>query len=370
MKKRLIPFFDYPALFASRKKEFMRVIEDVCSRGAYIMQRDLIEFEQHLASYLGVKHAVGVANCTDGLILALRAAGVPAGCQVIFPSHTMVATPSAVYFAGAIPVPVDCGRDHLMDSKSAEAAITSETRAIIPVQLNGRTCNMDAILGIAERHGLMVIEDAAQSLGSTFKGKFAGTFGKAAAFSFYPAKILGCFGDGGAVVTNDDAIAEKLKLLRDHGRADDGEVVLWGVNSRLANLQAAILDYQFKFFAQTIQRRREVASIYQSSLRDLPQIHLPPAPDSDPDHFDVYQNYEIEAERRDDLRAFLKEHGIGTLIQWGGKAVHQFKALDFHVNLPYTDQMFTRCLMLPMHHMLADEDVTYVCETIRNFYGA
>jgi dTDP-4-amino-4,6-dideoxygalactose transaminase len=282
----------------------------------------------------------------------------------------MVASPSAVANLGATPVPVDCGADHLMDPDAVARAITPRTRAILPVHLNGRTCTMDPILELAERHGLFIVEDAAQALGSKYKGRFAGTFGLAAAFSFYPAKILGCFGDGGAVVTNDDRMAREIRLLRDHGRNADGDVERWGLNSRLDNLQAAVLDFQLRDYASIIARRRALAALYDDRLGSLPQLRLPPAPGSEPDHFDVFQNYEVEADRRDQLRDYLRQHGVGTLIQWGGKPVHQFKGLGFSVSLPRTDELFRRCVMLPMNMMVSDDDADYVCARIGEFYGA
>lgn len=366
---RKVPFFSYPYVFTSREEEFLSVIQDVCRRGAFIMQKDLRDFEQHLADYVGAKYAVGVANATDGLHMAARVAGIGPGDEVIFCSHTMVATAAAIHFAGARPVPVECGSDHLIDPESVKAAITPRTRAIMPTQLNGRTANMDALQAIAEEHGLLIIEDSAQALGSRFKRKCAGTFGVAGVISFYPAKTLGCLGDGGIVFTNDEEIYHKLLLMRDHGRDEDGDVVMWGLNSRLDNLQAAILDFKLSYYDQEITRRRELAALYQELLGDIEELLLPPAPDSGPDHFDIFQNYEIEAERRDELRAYLQEHEIGTLIQWGGKAVHQYEKLGFNVRLPYTERMFTRCLMLPMNTSLSDEDVRYVSNTIREFYG-
>jgi dTDP-4-amino-4,6-dideoxygalactose transaminase len=367
---RSVPFFNYKGAFTARADEYVEIFRDILERGAFIQQRDLAEFEQRLASYLGVKHAIGVGNATDGLIMAWRAAGLSAGDEVIFPSHTMVASPSSVAHTGGVPVPVDCGRDHLIDPEVIEVAITARTRAIMPVQLNGRTADMDRIQEIAGRHGLFIIEDSAQALGSAFKGRFAGTFGKAGVFSFYPAKILGCFGDGGAVVTNDDAIAEKVLLLRDHGRNSDGEVTTWGLNSRLDNLQAAILDLQFRDYAAIIDHRRSLATVYQAILADLRQLDLPPAPDSDPDHFDVFQNYEIQADDRDGLRRHLSECGVGTIIQWGGRAVHQFSGLGFNVSLPNTERLFQRCLMLPMNMTVSAEDVEYIGGCVRRFYDS
>jgi dTDP-4-amino-4,6-dideoxygalactose transaminase len=227
---------------------------------------------------------------------------------------------------------------------------------------------MDALREIARRHGLEIVEDAAQALGSRFRDQYAGTFGASAAISFFPAKLLGCLGDGGCVMTNDDDVYDRMLQLHDHGRRADGEIISWGLNSRLDNLQAAILDYRLSSYPAAIERRRAVASLYQARLGGIEQITLPPAPGSDSRHFDVYQNYEIEGERRDALREHLKARGIGTLIQWGGKAVHQWPALGFKQRLPRTDAMFERLLLLPMNLTLTDDQAHEVCDVIHDFY--
>ncbi len=365
----ITPFFDYPRLYLSEREELLRIIDAVASRGAFILQSELADFEQAIAALVGARYAVGVGNATDGLSIALRAAGIGARDEVIFCSHTMIATASAIHFAGAVPVPVECGADHLIDPVSIEKAITSHTRAVLPTQLNGRTCDMEAIHAIADRHELLIVEDAAQALGSRFQGKCAGAFGVASAVSFYPAKVLGCLGDGGAVFTSQDEVYERVLQMRDHGRDRSGETVSWGMNSRLDNLQAAVLGFRMKKFAQVVARRRAIASLYQQRLGDVGELALPPAPDSDPDHFDVYQNYEIEAERRDGLKEYLAEHGTGTLVQWGGKAVHQWSKLGFTQKLPYTEHLFTRLLLLPMNMSLSDDEVHSICDCIRRFYG-
>lgn len=366
-QERSVPFFNYQEVFGRYRDQIMDATSSVLRRGAFIQQSDLLEFERALAEYLGVKHAFGVANATDGLIISLRAIGLSPGDEVIVPSHTMVATAASVFFAGGVPVPVDCDSDHLMDPAVVEPAITGRTKGIIPVQLNGRTCAMDKIEAVANRYGLFIVEDSAQALGSRYQGKYAGTFGRAGVFSFYPAKILGGMGDGGAVVTDDDEMAEQIALLRDHGRGADGEVKRWGLNSRLDNLQAAVLHLQFKDYQEIIQKRRGLASRYDERLRELKQLVLPPPP-SDGPHFDVFQNYEIEADCRDELRAHLTARGIGTIIQWGGKAVHQFTDLGFKVSLPMTERLFSRCMMLPMNMALSMRDVDHVCDTIIEFY--
>lgn len=366
---RQVPFFNYQALFEQDKAKLTEVIVDVCSRGAYIMQRDSKEFEEALAKFTGAKHAIGVADGTNAILLGTRALELPAGSEVIVASHTYVATANAPYFAGLVPVPVECGPDHMIDPASIEEAITPRTRVIMPTQLNGRCADMDAIAAIARKHNLIVAEDAAQALGARFRGTHAGLFGAFGTISFYPAKVLGCFGDGGAVLTNDDRIADYVRMARDHGRNDDGVFVMWGTNARLDNLQAAILNYKLKSYQEVMSRRRAIAARYDAMLRDVPELHLPPAPNADPRHFDIYQNYEIEADRRDALKDYLKAHGVGTLIQWSGQPLHHIKALGMTRHLPKTDRVFERCLMIPIHMAMTDADVDHVANTIRTFYG-
>ncbi len=365
-----VRFIDYPTQFKKMESEIMSTIITVLSKGDLMLRQQLKDFEEHLAAFVGTKYAVGVSNCTDALHLTLRAAGVGPGDEVITVSHTFVATAAAIHHAGATPVLVDIGDDHNMNVDLVETAITPRTKAIIPVHLNGRVCNMEKLMAIAEKHKLLVIEDAAQALGASFKGTKAGAFGLAGCFSFYPAKLLGAFGDGGAVVTNSAKIAEKIRLLRNHGRTEDGDVAFWSFNCRLDNLQAAILDLKLKYLPQWITRRRQIAQLYHRRLSGIRQLLLPPPPVDNGPYFDIYQNYEIEAEDRDRLVEHLKESGIEVFVQWGGKGVHQFKALGLtHFKLPRTERMFQRTLMLPMHTELSDEQVEYVANIIRRFYS-
>lgn len=364
-----IPFFNYPDLFNKNEDFLIDIFKDVGKRGAFIMQKDLEEFEQNLAEFTGAKFALGVANATDGLQIGMMAGGLKLGGEVIISAHTMIATASAIYFAGGVPVPVETSADLSIDPLSIEKAINEKTVAIMPTHLNGRTCNMDEILSLAKKYSLSIYEDAAQALGSKYKEKFAGTFGIASAISLYPAKILGSLGDGGAVLTNDQDVFEKIQLLRDHGRdPKTGDVVSWGFNSRLDNLQAAFLNYFMKDYEKIINRRRMLASFYNEALSSIEEIILPEAPNNG-DHFDVFQNYEIQAEKRDELKIYLEDKGIGTLVQWGGKAIHQFKKLNFQQDLPVTDKIFSKLLMLPLNMFITDDDVRYVIEMIKNFYS-
>jgi dTDP-4-amino-4,6-dideoxygalactose transaminase len=370
--KKTIPFFDYSHIHGQYSNELTKIILDLSMKGSFIMQGEVKKFEENLSSFLGAKYSLGVGNCTDGLLLAIKAAGIGYGDEVIFSSHTFVATASAIYHSGAKPIPVECGHDHLIDIKSIEAAITNKTKAVIPTQLNGHVCDMDELIKLCHKYNLILIEDSAQSLGAKYKDKFAGTFGIASAFSFYPAKVVGCYGDGGAVVTSDDQIYNQVFLTRDHGRAKIGEVVTWGMNSRLDNLQAAILDFKLSKYNLDIQRRREIASIYDDGLRDVKELVLPAAPNANPDKFEIYQNYEVEvqvASERDGIRTDLKNNGIGTILQWGGKAVHEFEGLDLKYSLPYTENLMRRCFLLPMNTSLSNDDVNYIVESIRKYYN-
>jgi len=364
-----VRFVDYPTQFQKMGNEIMGVIRNVLAQGDLILRQQLREFEEHLAHFIGAKYAVGVSNGTDALHLALRAVGIGREHEVITVSHTFVATAAAVHHAGATPVLIDIDDDHNMNVDLVEAAITSRTKAIMPVHLNGRLCDMERLTHIAKKHKLLVIEDAAQALGASFQGTKAGAFGVASCFSFYPAKLLGGFGDGGAVVTNSKEIADRIRRLRHHGLTEEGEVSCWAFNCRLDNLQAAILDLKLVQLPSWITRRREIALLYQKRLSGIAQLRLPPPPTDGP-FFDVYQNYEIEAENRDHLVAHLKESGVEVLVQFGGNAVHQFKALGLaHFVLPRTELMTKRALMLPMHPELSNDQVEYVARTIEAFYS-
>ncbi len=269
---------------------------------------------------------------------------------------------------GLNPVLVDCLPDRMMDPNSVEAAISARTKVIIPTQLNGRTVDMGALQKIADDHDLLIIEDAAQALGSKFGGKCAGTFGLAGSISLYPAKLLGCLGDGGILFTDDEEMYTKLYEMRDHGRNEYGAVVRWGVNSRLDNLQAAVLNVKLQYYPEEIKRRRQIARIYNERLKDIEHIDLPPGPNEDGLHYDVFQNYEVGSKHRNELRSYLKEKAIGTIIQWAGKPLHHFKDLGLsRYDLPATDQLFERCFLLPMNTSLSDDDVHYICDAVNRF---
>lgn len=368
MSTRSVPFFEYPRLWSDEKEQLLSIIDDVSSTGGFILQQAVSDFEVDLANYTGSNYSVGVGNATDGMEIFMEAIGVQKGDEIIISSHTMLATASAIKVAGGVPIPVDIGEDNLICAQAIEEAITPNTVGIMPTQLNGRVCDMDPILAIAEKYGLFVVEDAAQALGAKYKGKCAGTFGLASDISFFPAKVLGCLGDAGGVLVNDKGLYHKIYQLHDHGRDTDGEVKRWGRNSRLDNIQAAILSHKLKSYDEVISRRRAVAQMYQDRLGGLEQLNLPAPPSTITDHFDVYQNYEMQADNRDGLKSHLAKQNIGTLIQWGGTAVHQFTQLGFNQVLPKTERFFERCIMLPMNVFISDSDVDYICESVLQFY--
>ena len=365
-----IPFFNYPELTKQREKEYLNLINDVLNRGAFIMQEDLSIFESNLAKYLGVRNIIGVADGTIAILLSLVAAGIKKGDDVLLPSHTFVASAAAIHHSGANPILVDCGKDHLIDPISIEKSLTNKTKAIMPVQLNGRVADMDSIVSIAEKYDLIIVEDSCQALGAKYNGYFAGTFGIAGTCSFFPAKTLGCFGDGGAIITDNDDIAKKVRMLRDHGRDPiDGKVKFFGYNSRLDNLQAAILNLKLKYYDEEIKQRRYLASIYNNCLEGIGELVLPPGPNDDEKRYDIFQNYEIEAKNRDELRKFLSEKGIGTILQWGGYMLHQFEELKLNKDLVYSEKVSQNFMLLPMHQLLKEEEVIYICDQIHTFYS-
>lgn len=368
-----VPFFDWQALYAERADEYRRILHETASAGGFILQAAVAEFESALAGYLGVRHAIGLSDCTNAMLLGLRASGLRPDDEVIMPGHGFIAAAQSIHFAGGMVVPVELGDDWLIDPDAIRAAITPRTRAIVAVHVNGRVCDMTAIHAIAADHGLLIFEDAAQALGATFLGTPAGRHGKWGAFSFYPSKTLGCFGDAGALVTDDDAIAETVRAMRNHGAGPDKVIphdcAIWGTNARIDNLHAAILTYKLGWYDQAIARRRAIATRYHEAFRDLSAFDLPPAPDSDPQRYDIFQNYEICCDRRDELRTHLASLGIGTIVQWGGTGIHQFRNLGLERLLPRTDRFFARSLLLPMNHLLSDAQVDCVIDGVRAYFA-
>lgn len=368
-----VPFFDWAGLYNERGSEFARIMNETLSRGGFILQKDVEEFEANLASYVGAKYAVGLSDGTNAILLGLRASGIEAGDEIIIAGHSFIAAAQSIHFAGAVPVPVELDEDDwLISPEAIEAAITPRTRAIMPVHVNGRVCKMDRILEIAERHGLEVYEDSAQAMGAKLDGKGAGTIGRWGTYSFYPSKTLGCFGDAGGFVTDDPVIYERVRAMRNHGANKEKsipiDVDIWGTNSRMDNVHAAILNYKLGYYDETIARRREIAQRYHDVLKGVEGARLPPAPDAGQRYFDIFQNYEFCHPERDALRKHLADRNIGTIVQWGGFGIHQLKNLGMGRDLPKTDRFFRESLLLPLNHVLTEEQVDHTVTALADFF--
>ena len=362
-----VPFVDMPARFRAMRSELMSAIERVLSRGDLILRGDVEHFESRFSEFVGTKFAIGVGSGYDALFLALKALGVSPSDEVITVSHTCIATVSAIVNSGATPVLVDVGDDGLMDIAEVERAVTSRTKVVIAVHLDGHPCDMQKLMTFALRHDLVVIEDVAQALGGKFDGHPLGSLGRVGTFSLYPFKMLGAFGDAGMVVTDDPEVARRVRVLRNYGRDNDENAYLFfGYNSRLDNLQAAVLEVMLPCLPTWIERRREIAGAYTRRLSDIPGLFLPPQRDSR--FFSVHLNYVVRTSRRDRLREHLTASGVETLISLA-KPIHHHPALCLgRWALPKTDEIARTYLCLPIYPELTDSQVQYVIDSVRTFY--
>ena len=360
-------------LFADPKRQYLahrRDIDDAVARvlagGRYVLGEEVGAFEKEFASYCGVRYAIGVGNGTEALSLALRAAGVGVEDEVITVSHTAVATAAAVVMSGALPVYVDIDPSTFtLDPSGLENALTSKTRAIVPVHLYGRAANMDAICEFAESHGLVVIEDCAQAHGASFGGRRVGAWGKAGCFSFYPTKNLGAFGDGGAVVTDDPVVARRVRQLREYGWEQDRISVLQGWNSRLDEIQAAVLRAKLTYLDEDNAARRRIAAAYRARLH-LPDGSLADECDDAKQH--LYHLFVICVEDRDSLSRFLFKSGIGAGVHYQ-VPVHRQPAYRFSCSLPlpHTEFASARVLSLPIYPGLRDTEVDAVIAAVNTW---
>jgi len=369
--------------YADHRDEFIKAFDQTLLKGAIVNREELWRFEENFAKFVGAKYAVGVNSGTSALDVALQAAGLGPGDEVITVAHTFIATISTIYLTGATPVLIDVGRDFNMNPKLIEQALSPKTKAILPVHLNGRICDMDVILDIAKRKGLMIIEDAAQALGATMKMadgsiKKSGTFGLVGCFSLYWAKTLGGVGNNGMAVTNDPEIAKKMRLMRYNGEDRETRHFYYHAHNLLMdNVHAAILDVKLKYLPEWLKRRQEIAQLYKQQLSDVKQISLPHFED---DRFtDVYTNYVIRAERRDELKKYLDDNQlVETMISWPQptyaepvmvETKNRWRFGDPNAKyLPETEKICQEVISLPMYPELTGNDVKYVIDSIKNFY--
>lgn len=361
-----VPYVDFPAQFASERKLLLAVIDHSLAGGAWILGEEVESFESNLARHCSTRFAIGVANGTDALVLSLKALGIGPGDEVLTVPNSFVATAASIALVGARPVFVDVRHDQLMDPSLLERLVTRRTKAIIPVHLTGKICDMAPILAFAKERGLPVVEDAAQALGAKYRGRPAGSFGRLAAFSFHPLKNLNAAGDAGAIVTDDPALAEKLSLLRNHGLQSRDKALFWGHNSRLDAVQAAILNFRLGNLSKIVARRREIARLYRQALAGVVEC-----PEDGRGSFDTYHLFVIQTDRRDELQSFLKKRGISTAIHYPLPIHLQPAAANLGYrpgDLPEAERQAGRILSLPVHQHLKPSQVEHVAQSILRFY--
>jgi dTDP-4-amino-4,6-dideoxygalactose transaminase len=359
-----IPFVDLKAQYQTIKAEIDQAMERVISNTAFIGGEDVTQFDKEFAAYCGAKACVSVGNGTDALYIALRALGIGAGDEVITTAHTFIATSEAITQVGAKTVFVDIELDTmLMSADAVAAAITPQTKAIITVQLYGQPCNMDRIMAIAKAHNLKVIEDGAQAHGASWHGKRVGVLGDVTCFSFYPGKNLGAYGDGGAIVSNDQELIKKAKMIANHGRLEKYTHEMEGVNSRLDGLQAAVLRVKLPYLDKWNSERRRVAARYMDKLQGS-QVILPTIrPEANP----VWHLFVVRVKNRDAFQSFMRKKGISTGIHYP-IPLHQQQAYSYMQmpsgSLPVTERVAAEIVSLPMYPELTDSMVDEVVSAI------
>jgi len=363
-----IPFIDLYSQYCSIKKEIDDIIADVIKNSAYIGGKYKKLFEDNFAKYIGAKHCIGVANGTEALTICLKMLGVGSGDEVITVANSFIATSEAITNSGARVVFVDNDPCYLINPDEIEKKITPKTKAVIPVHLHGHPADMNRIMDIAKRNNLYVIEDSAQAHGAEYHGIKVGNFGIAATFSFYPGKNLGAYGDGGAIITNNDELAVKVRMYANHGRVAKYDHEFEGVNSRLDNIQAAVLSVKLKYLDQWNEKRRSIAEYYSRRLSDIKEIVIPKTKSYVKD---VYHLYVIKAHRRDELREYLLKNGVATGIHYP-IALPNLKAYQYLGHKPDDFPNATKCqseiLSLPIYPELTEENIDKICLLIHEFY--
>jgi dTDP-4-amino-4,6-dideoxygalactose transaminase len=367
----VIPLASPIAQYRAHKSTIKQAIARVLESGTYILGHEVESFEHAFAAYCNASHAIGVANGTDALALALKAIGIGPGDEVITVSHSALATIAAVLAAGATPVLVDIHPESLtIDPSQLESAIGPKTKGIVAVHLYGLPVDLDGVLAVARRNGLKIIEDCAQAVGATYKGRRVGGIADVGCFSFYPTKNLGAIGDGGMIVTNDHMLASRVRRLRQYGWDELRRTDEIGVNSRLDSLQAAILTAKLEHLDQDNARRRKLADRYRSGLANLPIV----VPVSGADRKHVYHLYVVMNDDRDGLAKHLAARNIGTAVHYAVPA-HRHGGYSARVRLPagglpVTERTVGRILSLPMYPELSDDEVDRVVAGVREFYRA
>ena len=367
--KHKIQIFDLEKQYIYLKDELDNVIRSVARSGMFVSGPEVTLFEQEFAKYQNTKYCVGTSSGTSSLSLALSAANIGSGDEVITQTNSFIATAEAIKISGATPVLIDVDeRSYAMDIEQLRSAITPKTRAIIPVHLYGQIVALDSIILLANEHSILIIEDAAQAHGAEYKGSRAGELTDSACFSFYPTKNLGAFGDAGALVTNNEELAKKAKILSDHGRIRSDYSTTFGYNERLDSLQAAVLRIKLKHLDKWNNLRRHWASRLNDILKDTQQV-VTPMEFENSKH--VYHLYVIQAEQRDELASYLNLKGISTGIHYRNPIHKQGPFIDSYPSnkFPIADRLSNSILSLPMYPELTEEEVVIIGNTIKSFYS-
>ena len=363
-----IPFVNPSKSYAELKPQLDAAYFEVMSKGDLVDRAALRTFETDLAAFVGTKYAVGLNSGYDALHLSLRAAGIGPGDEVVVPAHTFVATCSAIVNVGATPVLIDVGKDFNIDVSRIEEAITPRTKGLLPVHLSGYMADMPAIMEIARRHRLVVVEDACQSLGASINGRNAGAWGLTGCWSFYPFKMLGGFGDGGAITTNDEQVAQYVRRMRYNGEDRvTGEYHGHGFTCLLDNLQAAFLNVKLKRLPGWIARRKQIAERYRTALSGIADLLLPHYDRPGFDH--VYQNYTVRARQGNEFSEYLKKGGVEVLTQFR-KPYYRHEALKLHDRgFPEVEALSREVCSLPIYPELDEGQIDFVIATVHAFYG-
>jgi len=362
-----VPFVSLDRQFRDLQDELTAAFQRVGASGFYILGEEVERFESEAAAYCGTRFALGVANGSDALFLPLKALGIGPGDEVITCPNSFIASAWVIVAAGARPVFVDAAHDYNLDPARLEAAITPRTRAVMPVHLTGRPAAMDEISAIAARHGLAVIEDAAQAIGARYRGRRTGSLGTAAGFSLHPVKNLGVLGDGGLITTDDPELFGRISLLRNHGLRDRDHCSVWGYNSRLDALQSAFASVKLKHLDAWSDRCRQIASLYRGGLEGVVEV-----PRDQPHEEAVYHNFIVRSEQRDRLASHLQEKGIGTRVHYPVPIHLQECARELghrEGDFPEVEAQARTILSLPIYPELQDEEVAYVIESVRSFFA-
>lgn len=364
-----VPLMDLKAEYAALKPQITQAIDEALSSMQLVLGPNVQRLEQQWSELVGVEHAIGVGSGTDALVIALKAMGIGAGDEVVTVGWTFIATIEAIILVGAQPVLVDIEPEHYcLDPELLKQAITPRTRAIMPVHVYGHPADMAAINGVADEHNLKVIEDCAQAHLARYGGEVVGSLGDCGIFSFYMSKNLSGYGEGGIITTSDDKLAEQIRLLRNHGYTSKYEHEIIGYNSRLDEIQAAILNVKLERLEWGNHWRRELAAIYDEALADLPVTTPAVAPPAE----HVYHLYTIRSADRESLAAHLHDHDIGFATHYRSPAHLQpaCRSYGLHIaELPVTEQAADEVLQLPIHPYLSEEQIEYVAETVRGFFA-